>query len=217
MRAALLFTEAHLCFCCVCRVLSRVPPLRFTVAEHVSGTSLAKSSVARNIKKSILESYPPLDSPADQPDKDGHLDRILGDKKTPLFVVKCHDRIQMIAVEKQPKFFQTHDEQWLPLLRLLHSFPDMLPTVQVDRGAIKFVLKGADIMAPGLTSAGGSLGSKPLAVDTYVAIKAEGKEKILAIGKMAMSTDDIRKINKGTAITNLHFLNDGLWNCTSIE
>lgn len=183
----------------------------------MSGSSLAKSSVARNIKKSILESYPPLDSPADQPDKDGHLDRILGDKKTPLYVVKCHDRIQMIAVNKEPKFFQTHEEQWLPLLRLLHTFPDMLPTVQVDRGAIKFVLKGADIMAPGLTSAGGNLGSKPLAAETYVAIKAEGKEKILAIGKMAMSTDDIRKINKGTAITNLHYLNDGLWNCASVE
>lgn len=33
-----------------------------------------------------------------------------------------------------------------------------MPKVQVDKGAIKFVLSGADIMCPGLTSAGGSVG-----------------------------------------------------------
>ena len=93
----------------------------------------------------------------------------------------------------------------------------MLPVVQVDRGAIKFVLKGADIMAPGLTSAGGSLGEVPLAADAYVAIKAEGKNQILAIGRMVMSSDDIKKVNKGTAIMNLHFLNDGLWNTSTVE
>lgn len=87
----------------------------------------------------------------------------------------------------------------------------------MDRGAIKFVLKGADIMAPGLTSAGGSLGSAPLGVGDYVAVRAEGKEQILAIGRMTMTSDDVRKINKGTAIENLHFLNDGLWNTASIE
>jgi PUA domain protein len=72
-------------------------------------------------------------------------------------------------------------------------------------------------MAPGLTSAGGSLGSAPLAKGDYVAIKAEGKEHILAIGRMEMSSEDIRKINKNTAIQNLHCLNDGLWNTTSVE
>jgi len=175
----------------------------------------------------------------------------------PLHVIKCHDRVSMVAINKEPKFFQLHDEQWLPILRLLHQCqwsrgrwdvmiarqivtslcrrttqraffvsccvslsspdPDLLPTVQVDRGAIKFVLKGADIMAPGLTSAGGSLGSAPLVVGDYVAVRAEGKEQILAIGRMTMSSDDVRKVNKGTAIENLHFLNDGLWNTASIE
>ena len=37
------------------------------------------------------------------------------------------------------------------------SVPDMLPKVQVDAGAIKFILSGADIMCPGLTSAGGRI------------------------------------------------------------
>lgn len=32
-----------------------------------------------------------------------------------------------------------------------------MPKVQVDGGAVKFVLSGADIMCPGLTSAGGRI------------------------------------------------------------
>lgn len=35
--------------------------------------------------------------------------------------------------------------------------PELLPNVQVDSGAIKYILGGADVMCPGLTSAGGSL------------------------------------------------------------
>jgi PUA domain protein len=62
--------------------------------------------------------------------------------------------------------------------------------VQVDRGAIKFVLKGADIMCPGLTSPGGRLDTD-LPKDTIVAIFAEGKEHPLAIGKLVMSTDEM--------------------------
>ena len=32
--------------------------------------------------------------------------------------------------------------------------PTILPRVQVDKGAIKFILSGANIMCPGLTSPG---------------------------------------------------------------
>ena len=52
-------------------------------------------------------------------------------------------------------------------------YPDILPKFQVDRGAIRFVLSGANIMAPGLTSAGGKMDDVP--EGTTVAIFAEGK------------------------------------------
>lgn len=35
--------------------------------------------------------------------------------------------------------------------------PNVMKKLQVDRGAIKFVLSGANIMCPGLTSPGGTL------------------------------------------------------------
>jgi hypothetical protein len=60
---------------------------RFSASEGVSGSSLAKSSVSRNIKKSILESYPQLE-PSEEL---SHLDNILGDKKQPLYVIKWYE------------------------------------------------------------------------------------------------------------------------------
>ena len=44
-------------------------------------------------------------------------------------------------------------------LRCITSFADpfMLPWLQVDRGAIKFILSGANIMCPGLTSKGAKM------------------------------------------------------------
>lgn len=44
--------------------------------------------------------------------------------------------------------------------------PFILPHQQVDKGAIKFVLSGANIMCPGLTSPGAKL--YPAKVDTVV-------------------------------------------------
>lgn len=77
----------------------------------------------------------------------------------------------------------------MPTLRLLHKFPYFVTMLQVDKGAIRFVLSGANIMCPGLTSPGALM--CPVAKDTVVAIMAEGKQHALAIGITTMSTEDM--------------------------
>ena len=86
----------------------------------------------------------------------------------------------------------------------------MMARVSVDKGAIKFVLKGADVMCPGLTSAGASM-STPLPEGAPVAVYAEGKEHALALGVMKLSTEDVRSVNKGVAIEAMHFQGDDLF------
>ena len=60
---------------------------------------------------------------------------------------------------------------------------------QVDKGAIKFVLSGANIMCPGLTSPGGKMTSCDK--NQIVVITAEGKQHALAIGTTKLSTADM--------------------------
>lgn len=62
----------------------------------------------------------------------------------------------------------------------------MLPHMQVDKGAIKFILNGSNIMCPGLTSKGGRMSDLP--EGAVVAVVAEGKQHALAVGLTAMSS-----------------------------
>lgn len=86
-------------------------------------------------------------------------------------------------------FFRQREGQWMPTLRLLHKYPYFLPMLQVDKGAIRFVLSGANIMCPGLTSPGACM--TPVDKGTVVAIMAEGKQHALAIGFTILSTEDM--------------------------
>jgi PUA domain protein len=100
------------------------------------------------------------------------------------------DHIEILTGSSgDPVFFKERDGQFIPVLRLLHKYPFLLPPQQVDKGAIKFVLSGANIMCPGLTSKGGKLTS--CEKDKIVAIMAEGKQHALAIGITKMSSDEM--------------------------
>lgn len=66
-------------------------------------------------------------------------------------------------------------------------------------------------MCPGLTSAGAKLPEEDWPVDKIVTVYAEGKESAMAVGKLAMSINDIKTINKNTGIELYEYLGDGLW------
>ena len=74
---------------------------------------------------------------------------------------------------------------------ILPTDPDAMVRVQVDRGAVKFLLAGANIMCPGLTSKGARLPEEDHPVGTPVAVYVEGKEHALAIGVLKMSISDM--------------------------
>ena len=123
---------------------------------------------------------------------------------------ETHNDINVILVDNVPVFFQIRDGPYFPTLRLLHQYPAMMPRFQVDKGAIKFVLSGANIMAPGLTSAGGSM-DEDVEEMTPVAIFAEGKQHAMAVGLTRKSAKDIAADNSGIAVDVIHYLNDGLY------
>lgn len=108
-----------------------------------------------------------------------------------MFVSFSHDHIELLVNSSgEQLFFRDNREgQWMPTLRLYHRFPVFLPKQQVDKGAIRFVLSGANIMCPGLTSSGAFM--NPVEKGTVVAIMAEGKENCLAIGLTSLSTEDM--------------------------
>eukprot|EP00033_Pygsuia_biforma_P003544 GCRY01003879.1.p1 GENE.GCRY01003879.1~~GCRY01003879.1.p1 ORF type:complete len:182 (-),score=25.66 GCRY01003879.1:202-747(-) len=174
--------------------------------DSVRSTSKVKSSVQRGIRASVLEQYPMLED---------DIDNILP-KKEPMSLSKCDSKISLVVMRDCPLFFQERDGPFFPTLRLLHRYPHILPHFRVDTGAIRFVFQGANIMCPGLTSAGGNV-PEGYEEGTLVAITAEDKESVLAVGTLVLSSADIVSINKGIAIEVAHHLNDGLWKMPTIS
>lgn len=172
---------------------------KFSPEETISSTSQVKNSVQRSIIAQIVEQYPLLEEA---------IESILPKKE--LLIAKCPENVQLIVVKDEIVFYNQKDGPFYPSLRLVHKYPAMINRMQVDKGAIRFVLAGANIMCPGFTSPGGDM-PVSVGVDQPVAIYAEGKEHAMAIGLTKMSTDDIKSVNKGIAVDNIHYLMDGLW------
>lgn len=105
----------------------------------------------------------------------------------------------------EPILFQHRDGPILPTLRLVHMYPTLeFNRVQVDKGAIPFLLGGAHVMCPGLTKENQSemppdgvekdengFDKPGLEKGDGVVIYAEGKEHALAVGVMTMSSADV--------------------------
>ncbi|KAK3041933.1 hypothetical protein RJ639_002241 [Escallonia herrerae] len=190
-------------------VLQKSKLCNYSVNFYLMNFALAKALYAMGIGIFLLIpghlNYCLLQYPGLEP----VLDDLLP-KKSPLIVAKCPNHLNLVVVNNVPLFFNIRDGPYMPTLRLLHQYPDIMKKLQVDRGAIKFVLAGANIMCPGLTSPGGVL-DENVGEETPVAIMAEGKQHALAIGFTKMSAKDIKAINKGIGVDNMHYLNDGLW------
>ncbi|KAI9890195.1 MAG: translation machinery-associated protein 20 [Vezdaea aestivalis] len=162
-----------------------------------------KSSIQRGLRTKLVEQYPLL-AP--------YIDEIIP-KKSQLDLLKLPDRVSLYVLDSNPLIFQHMDDPLLPHLKLVHQFPQAFHSIGIDRGAIRFVLSGATLMVPGLTSKGGRLPAQDneLKVGEVVTILAEGKEEACMVGVLKMGTEEMKEKGKGIAVDNGHYLGDGLW------
>jgi PUA-domain protein len=78
--------------------------------------------------------------------------------------------------------------------------------VVVDMGAVPYVTKGADVMAPGIVEA--DPGIKP---GDLVWVKDVKFGRPLAVGEALMTGEQMASKTPGKAIKNIHFVADKLW------
>lgn len=78
----------------------------------------------------------------------------------------------------------------------------MMSRMQVDKGALKFILRGSNVMCPGLTSEGGAMDDvergavvvgSPLCASNVNSqqIFVDGRENACAVGVTTMSTSEM--------------------------
>jgi len=80
------------------------------------------------------------------------------------------------------------------------------PFVIVDMGAVAFICNGANVMRPGITS------FDKFEQSELVVIKDVVHEKKIAVGISRFDNEKMKAFDKGTVITNLHYVGDIFWN-----
>lgn len=83
----------------------------------------------------------------------------------------------------------------------------LLPSVTIDEGAVKYIIKGADVMRPGITKYDdwGEAGR-------LVVVREEKKGRAAAVGRAAVASSEMAELKKGNCVKNLHHAGDKFWN-----
>jgi PUA domain protein len=82
----------------------------------------------------------------------------------------------------------------------------LFPKIVVDMGAVPFVCKGADVMAPGIREIRGEFEENSLLL-----VVDERHGKPLAVGLAMLPSEEMKKTKHGKAIKSLHYVGDKLW------
>lgn len=121
-----------------------------------------------------------------------------------------HKGITMMRVNGNIWFFK-HGTKWVPTLRRIYAAPStysaQFKSISVDMGAIRFVTSGADIMRPGIKQVDDGIQKGEL-----ILVKEIMHGKVLAIGEALFASEEMKVLEKGKAVKNVHYVGDSLWN-----
>ncbi len=110
-----------------------------------------------------------------------------------------------VAVNGSVAFF-FHEGRLIPSLRTLLKTP-FLPSFSVDRGAIPHIIKGADVMRPGVVA-----WDKNIFKGGIISIVDQEYRKPLAVAEALVPSDELGGLAKGKVAKTLHYVGDQIWN-----
>ena len=112
---------------------------------------------------------------------------------------------KIILVNNQSEFFY-YENKLIPTLKNLQRNNHILKQIAVDMGAVKFMVKGADLMRPGIVEI--EPGFKK---DDFIVIVDVNNRKPLAVGIALFSSEEIQVQPGGREVKNIHYLGDEIW------
>jgi PUA domain protein len=115
------------------------------------------------------------------------------------------DGFSVLLIDGEVDFIMINDIIFFSLKGLDKYKPNKYYVI-VDMGAVGFVIKGADIMNPGIVDA-----DEQIQKNDLVWIGDERHRKPIAIGIALVSGENMGGKQTGKAIKNIHYIGDNLW------
>lgn len=157
----------------------------------------------KKLKSDILEQYPRL--------TESDIKKVLPEDGN-VMVQKLDNRCLLYQSDGHPPAFFDFEQRGeiFPTCYALWRLPPVIMDLQVHAPVSKFVLKGADVMLPGVLAPEKGFGYMKAGQPRVVTIP--NNPYSIAVGKVLVSTDDIaEKGMKGKAMQVLHTFRDELW------
>ena len=124
------------------------------------------------------------------------------DKKTQIEYVRLENKEEIYLINGCPAIF-ANNEIIIPMLNFLGTQEFPIKTIVVDAGAIKFVSSGADVMRPGIVEIDASI-----AKDECILIREITHKKPLAVGIALYGGEEIKAMQTGRVVKNIHHVGD---------
>ncbi|WP_456327355.1 DUF1947 domain-containing protein [Archaeoglobus sp.] len=115
------------------------------------------------------------------------------------------DDLNIITVDNEPIILEYEGRYYFTVYGVIKFKPEK-GRVVVDEGAMPYIMRGADVMKPGIVEA-----DESIKAGDFVYVAVEGKLTPLAVG-IALINGVEMKGGKGKAVKNIHHLKDKIWN-----
>jgi len=154
-----------------------------------------KSSEIKTLKEDISKNY------------DEKFVNQIFPKKCSVEVINTEAGDILYAIDNKLKLWKSK-EGYLPVLTILLDEKNKvdLKTIAVDKGAIRFVTNGADIMRPGIRKIDPTIKKEDI-----VRIADETHDRTLAVGKALFNAQEMMSLKEGKVVRNLHTIQDSVW------
>lgn len=111
----------------------------------------------------------------------------------------------IVFLKDEPILFLQKDE-FVPTLKLILKH-DKLKKITIDMPAVKFIISGANVMRPGIKEIDDNIKKGEI-----ITIADEVHKKPIAIGMALFDSEEMKKLEKGIVVNNLHYIGDKIWN-----
>merc|ERR1711935_837289 len=112
----------------------------FKKIEEVGNMVQMDKSAIKSTRKGLCKCMPEIEVYLDD----------LFPKKAKYHIMRLKDNNKADLIIKEYEIMCIKfKKSYIPTLRLLHKYPWIMPKMQLDKGGVKFVLNGADVMCPG--------------------------------------------------------------------
>ncbi len=124
------------------------------------------------------------------------------DKKENIQLIK--DKLSYIKSNNEVPFFYYEDKPVPTVKSLLEE--NFMKKITVDMGAVKFICSGADIMRPGIVEI-----DERIEKNDFVSIIDVNNKRPMAVGISLFSAGELKELDKGKAVENIHYVGDQIW------